>query len=124
MRGARGRPEARLRAAGLAAVWDGRWIMPAAALLIAEAAGVLEVGLEGRDPLWLDESWTGGIIGQPSWRAAFHQIYADVNAPLYYVLMRVWSGLAGLSDAALRAPSLVFAFAVPLVAALVPSWDS
>ena len=99
----------------------GSWALPAAALAIAAVAAALEIGLEGRDPFWLDESWTGGIVGQPSWRATFHQIYADVNAPLYYVAMRLWSGLAGLSDLALRAPSVACAGAVPLVAALVPT---
>ena len=99
----------------------GRWATPAAALAIALIAAALEIGLEGRDPFWLDESWTGGIVGQPSWRATFHQIYADVNAPLYYVAMRLWSGLAGLSDLALRAPSLACAAAVALVAALAPT---
>ena len=92
-----------------------------AAAAIALIAAALEVGLEGRDPFWLDESWTGGIIGQPGWRDTFHQIYSDVNAPLYYVVMRVWSRLAGLSDIALRAPSLAFAACVPLAAALLPT---
>ena len=115
----------RLRPAGLQArLQEGlqdRWAMWASALAIAAIAAALEIVLEGRDPLWLDESWTGGIVGQPNWRDTVHQIYADVNAPLYYVLMRLWSGLAGLSDAALRAPSLLCALAVPLVAALVPA---
>ena len=97
------------------------WGMVAAALAIAAVAATLEIGLEGRDPFWLDESWTGGIIAQPSWGAAFHQIYADVNAPLYYVLIRLWSAVAGLSDAALRAPSVACAAGVALAAALVPS---
>ncbi len=100
---------------------QGRWVMLAAALAIAVTAAMLEIGLEGRDPLWLDESWTGGIIGQPSWPETFHQIYADVNAPLYYVLIRLWSGVAGLSDLALRAPSLICAGGAVLAAALVPS---
>ncbi len=95
--------------------------MLATALAVAAVAAALEIGLEGRDPFWLDESWTGGIIGQPTWRATFHQIYADVNAPLYYVVIRLWSGLAGLSDAALRAPSVAFAASVALAAALVPA---
>ncbi len=94
--------------------------MALAAVAILGVALALEVGLEGHDPFWLDESWTGGIISQPSWRDTFHQIYADVNAPLYYVVVRVWSGLFGLSDAALRAPSLIFAAAIPLAAALAP----
>ncbi|WP_217433927.1 hypothetical protein, partial [Caulobacter sp. S45] len=93
-----------------------RWAMVVAAVAIAAIAAALEIGLEGRDPFWLDESWTGGIIAQPSWGAAFHQIYSDVNAPLYYVLARLWSGVAGLSDVALRAPSLACAAGVALAA--------
>ena len=106
---------------GLETARPGRWTMLAAALVIALVSAALEIGLEARDPFWLDESWTGGIIGQPSWRDTFHQIYSDVNAPLYYVVIRLWSQLAGLSDAALRTPSLVCAAAVALVAALAPA---
>ena len=95
--------------------------MVLAALGVVAAALVLEIGAERRDPFWLDESWTGAIIGQPTWRDTFHQIYSDVNAPLYYVLMRVWSALFGLSDLALRAPSLICAAGAVLAAALVPT---
>jgi hypothetical protein len=91
-----------------------------AALLATVVVG-LALGFERRDAFWLDESWTGGIIGQPTWRATFQQIYWDVNAPLYYLLLKLWSGLFGLSDWALRAPSLAAAAAVPLLAILVPA---
>ena len=93
----------------------------AGALAVAAIALALVLGVERRDAFWLDESWTGGIIAQPTWRAAFQQIYWDVNAPLYYVLIRLWSTVFGLSDWALRAPSLIAALATPLLTALAPS---
>ncbi|MGC1302194.1 MAG: glycosyltransferase family 39 protein [Caulobacteraceae bacterium] len=76
--------------------------------------------MQRTDAFWLDESWTGAIIGQRSWIDTFHQIYWDVNAPLYYLLMHLWQGLFGLSDVALRAPSLICATLAPLAVALVP----
>ena len=41
----------------------------AAAVLLALAAAVLAFGLQRRDAFWLDESWTGAIVAQPTWRA-------------------------------------------------------
>lgn len=67
-------------------------------------------------PLWLDESWTGMIASQGSWHAFWREAWLDVNPPLYYVLMAGWTQIAGLSDLALRAPSMVFG----LSAALLP----
>jgi hypothetical protein len=58
-------------------------------------------------PLWLDESWTVAIISPPDWRGFAHEVYLDVNAPGYYLVMRLWSGLFGLSDLALRLPALI-----------------
>jgi hypothetical protein len=95
-----------------------RWV---AAGGLALAVVALTLGLEGRDVLWLDESWTGAIVGQRRWSDTFHQIYWDVNAPLYYLLIKLWSGVFGLSDWALRAPSLLAAAATPLAAALAPT---
>ena len=121
MRGTRLERPAAGRWRGVDALLQDRRSILLVALMIAAVAAALEIGLEGRDPFWLDESWTGGIIGQPTWRETFHQIYSDVNAPLYYVVMRLWSGLFGLSDLALRAPSLICAAAIPVAAALVPA---
>ncbi len=98
----------------------GRWGVLAAIGLVLIAAG-LQIAVEGHDALWLDESWTGAIVAQDGWRATFQQIYWDVNAPLYYGVMKLWSGLFGLSDLALRTPSLICAAAAPLAAALLPA---
>jgi uncharacterized membrane protein len=78
---------------------------------------VLEFWLERGEPLWLDEAWTIGIAGPAPWIDFFHQVYWDVNAPLYYLLMYLWQGVFGQSDLAMRAPSLIFVVATPLVLA-------
>lgn len=91
--------------------------LAAAALLFALW---LELWVQRRDPFWLDESWTGAIVGQRGWSAFGRQVYWDVNAPLYYLLLHLWQGVFGLSDAALRAPSLVCAAATPLVLVFAP----
>lgn len=69
-------------------------------------------------PLWIDESWTGMIASQTGWTAFWREAWLDVNPPLYYVMMAGWTKVAGLSDVALRLPSLVFviiAAALPLI---------
>jgi hypothetical protein len=95
------------------------WTWLAAAVLACVVLA-LAVGLEGRDALWLDESWTGAIVGQRSWGDTLRQIYWDVNAPLYYLLVKLWSGAFGLSDTALRLPSLLAAVATPALVLLAP----
>jgi hypothetical protein len=58
-----------------------------------------------------------GIAGPAPWIDFFHQVYWDVNAPLYYLLMYCWQDVFGQSDLAMRAPSLIFAVATPLLVA-------
>jgi hypothetical protein len=58
-------------------------------------------------PLWFDESFTAAVAATPNWRSFVQEAYNDVAAPLYYALMRLWEGLAGPSDFALRAPALL-----------------
>ena len=71
----------------------------------------------GRDlPLWLDEVWTAMIAGQPTWESFWRQAWLDVNPPLYYVMMKLEGAVAGQSNWALRAPSLV----LTLAAAFLP----
>jgi hypothetical protein len=71
-------------------------------------------------PLWFDESWTAAVAATPDWKSFFGEIYNDVNAPLYYGLMRLWVMLAGHSDFALRAPGLAAVVAAGAVPLLVP----
>jgi uncharacterized membrane protein len=70
-------------------------------------------------PLWLDEAGTGAIISQPDFTSFWHAIRWDVSSPLYYLIMRPWQAIFGLSDGALRAPSVVFSIAAPLAIAFI-----
>jgi len=70
--------------------------------------------------LSIDEVWTGMIAGQSSVVGLIRQCEIDVNAPLSYVIAWLWAPLGGLSDAALRLPSTLFACVTPFVA-LAPS---
>ncbi len=97
---------------------------PAAGLdaLVLAAALAFAVGTALRftvgfdQPLWLDETFTGAIAAQPDLAGLGHQIHADVNAPLYYLVMYGWVRLAGLSDLSLRLPSAIFTTAAVLFA--------
>lgn len=69
-------------------------------------------------PLWLDETWTAIIADQGSWSGFWREAWLDCNPPLYYLLMAFWTDAAGISNVALRLPSLFFlvsAAALPLV---------
>jgi hypothetical protein len=74
----------------------------AVALITVERAWLAAVR-----PLWFDEAWTVAVAATPDWRSLLDEAYNDVNAPLYYALMRLWTRLAGPSDFALRAPALL-----------------
>jgi hypothetical protein len=66
--------------------------------------------------LWLDETWTGAIAGQSTPRDLLYQIYNDVNAPLYYVVMCIWVKFFGLSNFSLRFPNVIFGVLAALAA--------
>lgn len=87
------------------------------ALAALAATTVLRFVIAGHQPLWLDETWTAAIVGQPGSGAFWRQVRLDVNAPLYYLVMHLWQGLFGLSDVALRVPSGIFGAAAPLAVA-------
>lgn len=70
-------------------------------------------------PLWLDETWTAVIVSRQSWAAFWREAWLDPNAPLYYLITRLWVEIAGVSNLALRLPSLAF---VTLAAALPLLW--
>lgn len=70
------------------------------------------------EPLWLDETFTGVMALQRTPGDLLHNIRVDVNAPLYYVVASAWGAVAGVSNAALRAPALAFGLVAPLLALL------
>ncbi|MDP3175515.1 MAG: glycosyltransferase family 39 protein [Phenylobacterium sp.] len=105
------------RASGVRAI-RARHVLVVAASLALAALAFERVWLIQGLPLWWDETWTGAIASTPDWRAFWREAYLDVNAPLYYVVMRLWTSVFGVSDIALRAPSLIAvaaAAAVPLI---------
>jgi uncharacterized membrane protein len=81
------------------------------------ASSLLRFVIAGRQPLWLDETWTAAIAGQTSFGGFWRQVWLDVNAPFYYLVMHLWQGLFGLSDVSLRLPSAIFGAAAPLAIA-------
>jgi len=109
----------------LARAWRGSDLARADRPTLAIFVAALLAGLAARlfvspdRPLWLDEAWTLGVAGLPDWKATVEQVWLDANAPVYPLLIHLWAGLAGTSDAALRFPSLVFSLAAPL---LVAGW--
>jgi hypothetical protein len=69
------------------------------------------------EPLWLDETWTAAIVSTPDWRSFWREAWLDVNAPAYYLVMRLWTSVFGVSNLALKLPGIMAvaaAAAVPL----------
>jgi hypothetical protein len=108
----RTRTKARGRSGDLA----GRAAIALACAAIA-ATTVLRFYIGKGQPLWLDETWTGAIAATHGWGAFWRQVYLDVNAPLYYLVMHLWQGVGGLSNDALRMPSAIFGALAPLLIA-------
>lgn len=84
------------------------------------AAFVAGLGLRlvhlGAAPLWLDEVITAQWMREP-WARLPGVVLDDNHPPLYFVLLKAWTLLAGTSPWALRLPSaLVSAAAILLVA--------
>jgi uncharacterized membrane protein len=77
-----------------------------AALLVAGAV-VFARGL-GREPLWLDETFSYALI-QHGFAEILRFTAEDVHPPLYYCLLKLTTLAFGTSDAALRLPSLLAA---------------
>lgn len=67
-------------------------------------------------PLWIDETFTGAIAGQANFHNFIELAHADAPPSfLYYLLMHFWQMLFGLSDMALRAPSVIFSILTPFL---------
>lgn len=88
----------------------------AAFLVAALLVGLLRRLWMGWDsPLWLDEAFTGAIAIQPTVAGLWRDCVHELGGPLYYSLVWAWARVFGVSDIALRAPSLLFAVATPLL---------
>jgi hypothetical protein len=92
---------------------DGRtlasgWLLPVVVGAGIAITAALRLSLLPGLPLWLDETWTAIIVNQPTWSAFWREVRLDCNPPLYYLLLALWTPLAGISNEALRAPSFFF----------------
>jgi len=66
--------------------------------------------------LWLDEATTAKVVSQFSF---FNIIFKfspfDFHPPLYYLFMKIWVSLFGLSEVSLRFPSIIFSLLTGLL---------
>ena len=74
--------------------------------LLAVALGlqILQWATISRYSFWFDESYTSALLRVP-YQETISLTAADVHPPLYYVLLKGWSALFGISDVALRSLS-------------------
>ena len=79
-----------------------RWRLCAAAIVLL--AFVLRAYRLGVEELWLDEAAALHWATAPDWLG---QTLLNNTPPLYYLLLRMWTRLAGQSQEALRLPSAV-----------------
>ena len=104
-----------MRPAPLDLVTLRRWAPLALPLTCLLASIPLKLLIDAGGPLWLDEGWTLGIVQQKGAQFA-RQLMWDPNPPFYFVTLKAWTGLAGLSNGALRTPSVLAALCAPLFA--------
>jgi mannosyltransferase len=89
------------------------WILGAMLVAIAVRLARLDDA-----PLWFDETLTATTV-RMSWAQMVQSTIVDNNLPLYFLLLKAWTVLAGTSPWALRLPSAVFSWAtVPLCAGI------
>src|SRR3989338_6346880 len=59
--------------------------------------------------LWLDEATTAQVVKQFNLAEIATKFSPrDFHPPLYYLFMKLWTGIFGYSEAALRMPSIIF----------------
>lgn len=81
----------------------------ACAVLAACANVALSIALIGRASLWGDEGFVAQMV-RLSWRQMLHDLGSiDFNMSAYYILVKAWTSLVGVSEVSLRFPSLSFA---------------
>lgn len=87
-------------------------------LLIAVTAHVLVQALNiTRWHVWHDESFSAMLI-EYNWGEIIERAARDVHPPLYYLVLKVWAGIFGTSEVALRSLSVVLGVGV-LIASYV-----
>lgn len=89
----------------------GKWLVRSlTATLAAVALALRLIHLDTR-PLWLDEAWSHWFSGL-EWRTLLDGVIGyDTHPPLYYSALKVWRGMTGDSQLALRSLSVLAAAA-------------
>jgi len=77
----------------------------ALALPILLLAAAIRIAGLGAQPLWIDEAFSYLAVKSPDLLTA---LIRDVHPPLYFALLRVWASVMGVSEFALRFPSVLF----------------
>jgi len=95
------------------------WALAALLGLLAVSAFLRTRALDAS--LWIDEGISAGLASHPAGEIP-GLLRQDGSPPGYYLLLHAWTELAGTSEAALRAPSLVFAL-LTIPAALWAGWS-
>src|SRR2546425_1111821 len=78
-----------------------------AVLVLVVALGLALAAPSLRLGLLVDEPSTANVAHM-SWTDMWVHLYRDVGDPLIYLLLNLWTRVAGESPLVLRAPSLVF----------------
>ena len=85
--------------------------------LLAIVAGFLALSLStlSKASIWFDEAFSAYII-RFNFGEIWHYTSVDVHPPMYYFVLKLWSGVFGTSDFALRSLSVFFGVITLLVA--------
>lgn len=83
-----------------AEVWLGRLLV--LVLVLLHGVNFISAG-----PLWRDEANSATIAALPSWSQAVEHFQFDSFPALWFVILRAWTGVFGVSDLAFRGLALV-----------------
>jgi uncharacterized membrane protein len=85
-----------------------KWIRANPDILVVLAIGIfMRARIITRDELWYDEAFTGNLMRVPL-QEFWSILGGDPHPPLYYLLLRGWTWITGVSDLSLRSFSLIF----------------
>ncbi len=82
------------------------WLFIAGVTGIIVIAFLMRLYRIGQQEVWMDEAASFQKAITPNWLS--NTALNENTPPLYYLLLRVWLGIAGWSEASLRFPSAVF----------------
>lgn len=81
------------------------WMAVAVTMLVSVG---LQIATIGKWSVWHDEGYSAMLAEYPVGEL-IHRTALDVHPPLYYLLLKLWGSMFGVTDVALRSLSVVFA---------------